>query len=164
MLLKRYPISQLLSVLLFLLTLINPLTSAQDKSVLPENFRSYVPASLRARLNSIIHYTNSDAKIYSIATLPQVLGWGTASGGADDLSSYVTHGGVPLKVWFPAEVKLPWFFDDKGKLMKKASLCFLPLREADYERANIILTTFCNPQIGRHAVHSLLALQTNTML
>lgn len=124
------------------------LINSQDKSVLAERFRSYVTASLSIRLNSIIQYENSDAKIFSIGTLPEVLLWGATSGGADDLSSYATFRGVPVKVWFPAEVKVPRFFDDKGKVLRKASLCFLPLRDLDYERANVILTTFSSPQVG----------------
>lgn len=110
--------------------------------------RTYVSPELRGRLNTLVHYSNPQVHMYAIGSLPQQLHWGAASGGADDLSSYVTFQGVPVKVWFPAEVKVPWFFDDEGAILKKASICFKPIRQVDYDRAVIILTTFANPPTG----------------
>ncbi|KAJ3477187.1 hypothetical protein NLI96_g10638 [Meripilus lineatus] len=93
-----------------------------DKSDLPPNFRTYITESLQTRLKLLIHYVNAAVHIYSIGALPQVTHWGAMSGGADDLSSYLTVNGIPVKVWFPAEVKVPWFFNKNGGVLNLRSI------------------------------------------
>lgn len=77
-----------------------------------------------------------------------MLQWGPASGGADDLSTYLTIGGVPVKMWVTAEVKVPWFFKTNGSIQKRAAICFVPLRDCDAERGLLMSTAYCKPQAG----------------